>query len=67
MLEDYLKSVKYKPASEAQVVYEPITNHLDVSPGCPLPLPSCLQRDLFTPAPGSERSAFFHSFLKLLV
>lgn len=51
VLEDYLKNVKYKPASEAQVVYEPITNHLDVSPGSPLPLPSCLQRDLFTPSP----------------
>ncbi|XP_064895099.1 LOW QUALITY PROTEIN: gastricsin [Columba livia] len=31
VLEDYLKNVKYKPASEAQVVYEPITNHLDSS------------------------------------
>ncbi|KAK2526626.1 Pgc [Columba guinea] len=31
VLEDYLKNVKYKPVSEAQVVYEPITNHLDSS------------------------------------
>lgn len=42
MLEDYLKKIKYDPVkkyrfSEDYVVYEPTTNHLDVStPGSPL-------------------------------
>lgn len=54
VLDDYLKKVKYDPAkkyqfSEDYVVYEPITNHLDVSSpasppaACPyatLPCPS---------------------------
>ncbi|XP_065505410.1 gastricsin [Caloenas nicobarica] len=31
VLEDYLKNIKYEPASKGQVVYEPIANHLDSS------------------------------------
>lgn len=68
VLEDYLKNIKYKPASEGQVVYELITNHLDVSSPAPLSrCPPVCRGICSPPASGSGRFAFSHSFLKLLV
>lgn len=79
VLDDYLKKIKYDPVkkyrfSDDYVVYEPITNHLDVSTrgspldACPyhaplsLPLPSC-RSDPFTPEPPGARDCFFPPIL----